>query len=74
MHEGKNEMNETVDAAEVYLFGYPVEVSLKVGNSEIVDVTHALKWDRKTGTVTLDPSAVLNAIDAALTRGFGLRK
>lgn len=77
MHEGAHKMNvkpETVDAGEVYLFGYPVQVSLKFTDTEIVDVTHALQWDRKTGMVTLDPSTVLDAVDAALTRGYGLSK
>lgn len=67
-------MNEIVDAGEVYLFGYPARVSVNISDTEIVDITHALQWDRKTGTATLDPSTVLDAIDAALTRGFGLRK
>lgn len=64
-------MNETINAPEVYLFGYPVQVSVKISDTEIVDVTHAVQFDGKS--FILAPATVLDAIDAAVMRGFGLR-
>lgn len=57
------------------LFGYPIRVSVEIASGQLVDVTHALRWDGPVGTeIILDQEVARRSIHSARERGFGLTR
>lgn len=64
-------MDQPIIEQRTTLFGYDIQVSLKISSAEIVDVTHALRFDGNKLSVDLE--VVTEAVQMAREKGFALQ-